>query len=297
MDKCFLSGRVVRGEGIGSRFGVSTANLDLFEGGNNIDEGVYVTRVRVQSQDQFFWMKGVMHFGRKKTFDDEFSVEVHVLDFSDDLYNQELEVEVLKKLREVRKFSDVHHLFFQIESDIVQARKYFLRESVFLKWDDLNDKQREKMIPHSIKKIVQNRNFLHAKNIFLYAPMNNEIGFVENLCKQFPDKVCFFPKIEGAEMNFYRASWNDLILGKYGILEPLEADEVLPKKEDVMFVPAVAIDYQLNRLGKGGGFYDRFLLNVSAYKIAVIPKFSYVEILPIENHDQKVDEVMVIDSE
>ena len=92
-------------------------------------------------------------------------------------------------------------------------------------------------------------------------------------------------------MDFFEFINGDpLKINKFGIAEPISAKKIYP---DIIFVPLVAYDDDLNRLGYGGGFYDRYLEKVS--KIKKIFKiglgFSYQEIkkIPINKHDKKLD--------
>ena len=92
-------------------------------------------------------------------------------------------------------------------------------------------------------------------------------------------------------MDFFEWTNKDpLRINKHGIAEPISTKKIYP---DVIFVPLVAYDYDLNRLGYGGGFYDRYLEKVS--KIKKIFKiglgFSYQEIkkIPINKYDKKLD--------
>lgn len=57
--------------------------------------------------------------------------------------------------------------------------------------------------------------------------------------------------------------------GKYNILEPIEGSKISPDDIDVIIVPMVAFDENLNRLGHGKGYYDRYLKNTKALKIGV----------------------------
>ena len=92
-------------------------------------------------------------------------------------------------------------------------------------------------------------------------------------------------------MDFFEWTNKDpLKINKYGIVEPISSKKIYP---DLIFVPLVAYDDDLNRLGYGGGFYDRYLEKIS--KIKKIFKiglgFSYQEIkkIPINKHDMKLD--------
>ena len=77
-------------------------------------------------------------------------------------------------------------------------------------------------------------------------------------------------------------------LGSMKILEPEgEPTSIVP---DLVIVPAVAVDKDSHRLGRGGGFYDEFLSTFTGPTIAVVPSFAIVEKLPTEGHDKKIKE-------
>jgi riboflavin kinase/FMN adenylyltransferase len=119
-----LSGRVVHGDGRGRALGVPTANL------SRVQEllpphGVYACLVdRVQPGGGAAALGGgVLNVGVRPTVDAGFSLEVHVLDFSEDLYGAYLRVHLLERLREERRFASVAELSVQIQADIVVARR------------------------------------------------------------------------------------------------------------------------------------------------------------------------------
>ena len=68
--------------------------------------------------------KGVANIGYSPTFDDhEFTVEVHILDFTDDIYNQKIRVNFIQRIRDEIKFSNIADLIEQIKKDIANARE------------------------------------------------------------------------------------------------------------------------------------------------------------------------------
>ena len=74
-------------------------------------------------------------------------------------------------------------------------------------------------------------------------------------------------------MEFYKWYKNDpLFINKYGIPEPETTKRVYP---DILFVPLVAFDKELNRLGYGGGFYDRYIQKISKIKKVVKVGLAY----------------------
>lgn len=292
-----LKGKVIKGFQVGSVFGISTANLELMERSPEVSDGVYFVEVRSQNNPQMGIISGILHMGERKTFGSGFSVEVHLLDFNKDIYGDILLVDVLKRRRNIMKFENADALYSQIEKDIVWARKYFLRKKMLDLWESTNDFQRYNMGKIAVEKIKKWDIFKKAERIFLFAPTRNEISFVQILCSTFKDKNFYFPRLEKEKMSFYPSTFEDLKPGKFGILSPRKTQEEIPGENDLIFVPAVAIDQNKNRLGRGGGYFDRFLEKSKGYRISIIPDFGFISKVPTEKHDLPVDEVFVIPSQ
>ena len=92
-------------------------------------------------------------------------------------------------------------------------------------------------------------------------------------------------------MDFFEWKNKDpLKINKYGIAEPILAKKIYP---DIIFVPLVGYDNHLNRLGYGGGYYDRYLEKISKFKkifkIGLGFSFQKLKQIPINNHDKKLD--------
>lgn len=113
-----LTGRVVHGDARGRTIGFPTANLV-----SDVEclpaAGVYVVEARIDGVAR----RGVMNLGMRPTFDGrELRIEVHVLDWSGDLYGRTLEVDVLRALRGELRFPSVDALVAQIHADVALAR-------------------------------------------------------------------------------------------------------------------------------------------------------------------------------
>jgi riboflavin kinase/FMN adenylyltransferase len=118
-----LDGVVVKGDGRGRSIGFPTANVDT-HGELLPASGVYAVRVRTPGG----WHGGAANIGTKPTFGGSaVTVEVHLLDWSGDLYGQEVRVEFLERLRAERRFASVSELTAQIQRDVEEARVVLAR--------------------------------------------------------------------------------------------------------------------------------------------------------------------------
>ena len=92
-------------------------------------------------------------------------------------------------------------------------------------------------------------------------------------------------------MNFYSWSRNDpLKINKFGIPEPVSSNIFYP---DILLVPLVAYDSSLNRLGYGGGYYDRYIEKIDKIKkvtkIGLAFSFQRILSIPIDQYDKRLD--------
>ncbi len=127
------------------------------------------------------------------------------------------------------------------------------------------------LVASAVEQIVEEDTFIRAKIVFAYEPFGHEIPFVGELVKRFPNKKYYYPKMNGKEMCFEH------------------------NEPDIIFVPAIAVDADGNRLGRGWGSYDKFLNGQSnALTICVVPECAVVDNLPAEPHDIPVSKVLII---
>ncbi len=140
--------------------------------------------------------------------------------------------------------------------------------------------------------ILKNEN-IKGKNIGGYYPYNYEVDVTEIL-KEFEKKkyLISLPKIkDNFQMDFFKWSFsNPLIINKYGIPEPISNKIRYP---DILLVPLVAFDKDLNRIGYGGGFYDRYIKKIKKKKriITIGLAFSFQKVKKIQTNkfDIKLD--------
>lgn len=120
-----VAGRVVAGKGRGAKLlGIPTANI---RPENELLPATGIYAVRVRRGEEI--LPGAANIGTCPTFENgEFSLEVHLLDFSGDLYGENLGVEFVARLREERRFPSIEALAAQIHADIRAAREALAKE-------------------------------------------------------------------------------------------------------------------------------------------------------------------------
>lgn len=118
-----LSGIVVKGNQLGRTIGFPTANIEILENYKLIPKnGVYIVTAIVNKKTIF----GMMNIGVKPTLGDNIpSIEVHLLDFSEDIYGQKIQVNVIERLRDEQKFDSFESLKSQLEIDKINTIQYF----------------------------------------------------------------------------------------------------------------------------------------------------------------------------
>ena len=135
-----------------------------------------------------------------------------------------------------------------------------------------------------------------ANNLGGYYPSNHEIDDLEilDLLEKKNLKISLPVIRKNNQMDFFKWSNNDpLKVNKYGIPEPISSKILYP---DILLVPLVGYDNRLNRLGYGGGFYDRYIEKIEKIKkvIKIGLAFSYQKLksVPINQHDKKLDYII-----
>ena len=136
-------------------------------------------------------------------------------------------------------------------------------------------------------------NKLNFKSIGGYYPSNYEIDDLNilDLLEKKNFKVSLPIIKKDNQMNFYSWSRNDpLKINKFGIPEPVSSKIFYP---DILLVPLVAYDSSLNRLGYGGGYYDRYIEKIEKIKkvtkIGLAFSFQKISSIPINQYDKKLD--------
>jgi 5-formyltetrahydrofolate cyclo-ligase len=169
----------------------------------------------------------------------------------------------------------------------IRKKIFQLRKKNYFKNLSINSSQLLKFLA---KKKIKN------KIIGGYYPYNYEINTLDIL-KELEKKnyLISLPKIsKNYKMNFYQWSFKDpLSINTYGIPEPISKKKITP---EILLIPLVAYDDKLNRLGYGGGFYDRYIASQKddkkIIKIGLGFSFQKIDRLPTNEFDKKLDHVI-----
>ena len=140
------------------------------------------------------------------------------------------------------------------------------------------------------KNLFDSEEYIKAQNIFTYISKKSEISTEQILNDK--NKNIFVPKITDNEMFFTKYDKTNLVKNKFGIYETTDNKSFVPKKNDVIIIPALAADLNFYRTGYGGGFYDKFLKNNNGIKIILLPEILLCENLPHESHDVSADMII-----
>ena len=139
------------------------------------------------------------------------------------------------------------------------------------------------------KKIIEDKKYFQSSINDLKLSFSYEFVLHETEKKDFEISLPVIRK--NNQMDFFKWSKNDpLKINKYGIPEPISSKKFYP---DILLVPLVGYDNDLNRLGYGGGFYDRYIEKIEKIKkvIKIGLAFSCQKIknMPLGKFDKKLD--------
>ncbi len=139
--------------------------------------------------------------------------------------------------------------------------------------------EKSNLVQKNLKALL-NRIHRRADSFLCYYPANNEVDlldFYQELLKEGYN--LFFPKTQKKTMEFLKiSSLDDFELGNFNIMEPVSKEKYQDVDNTICFTPLVAFDENRNRIGYGGGFYDRFFVNrQSIIKIGIAYDFQKID--------------------
>lgn len=173
----------------------------------------------------------------------------------------------------------------------IQAKKNKVRQDIVSLKKKYTPQDLQSMSDEVFSVLEITGNFQSAKNIFIYNSMADEVSTLSFINRWMHEKKFYLPVVEGTELVF-RAydEKQEYSVSKLGVYEPLGDDFTDYGMIDLIIVPGVAFDRKMNRLGRGKGFYDRFLPKLpKATKVGVCFDFQLLTTIPTEKDDIKMD--------
>lgn len=156
----------------------------------------------------------------------------------------------------------------------------------------LDSFERESYALRLFGEIEKSEIFVSAHTVALYASLPDEVPTEKAIERWGQSKRIVLPRMgEDCQMEFFEYSANEIAQGKYGIMEPQGKEPICEEEIDIMVVPGVAFTLHGTRLGRGKGYYDRYLSRpkTRAYTFGACYPHQIVESLPTEQHDVSID--------
>lgn len=171
-----------------------------------------------------------------------------------------------------------------------------LRQEIFERRNQLTDEYYEEATVAIHDRLYSMDLYKNAKTIFIFYSMGKELDTKKIIAHAYEagKRVAIPRTIKFGEMNFHEYQPGDkLETAKFGAEEPLESAPIVPLEEcDLIIMPCVTCNDKGERVGYGGGFYDRILEQYDGETI--LPYFAKLQTLeiPMESHDKKMDYVI-----
>ncbi|MDR3251857.1 MAG: 5-formyltetrahydrofolate cyclo-ligase [Tannerella sp.] len=146
------------------------------------------------------------------------------------------------------------------------------------------------------RRLVQTEVFRNARSIALYCALPDEVQTAALIEDWRDRKTISLPVVEGENIDFHVYEGKEkLVRSAFGILSP-DATMKIPREDiDLVIVPGVAFDRKCNRIGRGKGFYDRFLTGSDKPAVGLCFGFQLKEAVSAETHDRQMDMVITED--
>ncbi len=172
--------------------------------------------------------------------------------------------------------------------------KYDLRLIIKRKMENLDPSKKCIMDEKIRNNIYSLRKYFISQNIFSYVSKEKEVDTINLIDHSITiGKMVCVPLVNKEDNSLEARRINsllDLKVGNFNILEPNENTEITNLgKIEILFIPGLAFSTECERLGRGGGYFDRFLSEATGVKIGLAYDFQIFQSLPVEKHDIKMD--------
>jgi 5-formyltetrahydrofolate cyclo-ligase len=140
-----------------------------------------------------------------------------------------------------------------------------------------------------LEKLFHTEQYQQAESIYCYIEFQNEVMTKPLLRRAFDEgRRIAVPKLDRDGMEFYYIQDEGCLQkeNRYGILEPADGCPLAKDEKALLIMPGMAFDKDNHRIGRGGGYYDRYLSKQNHhYKIALAYHFQIFDRVPFEEYD------------
>ena len=166
-----------------------------------------------------------------------------------------------------------------------------LRRAAKLAVKGIETEQKQSRSALIFKNILNLDSVKRAQTVALYAALPDEVASMEAVEALAQQKRVVLPRVAGDSMEFYDYCAEQMCSGAFGISEPQGEQAVEPSEIDVIIVPGVVFTPSGQRIGRGKGYYDKYLSreNFRATKIGVCYREQIAERIDTEPHDVVMD--------
>lgn len=173
----------------------------------------------------------------------------------------------------------------------IREKKQDLRKEISQLKRSYSEKELNSFSFDALNRLEQTNDFIQAKCIALYHAIPGEVQTAAFIEKWYQKKIILLPVIDGNDLRLLPYLGKDQVkAGQFGILEPDCKTEIYQENEvELIIVPGIAFDRNLNRMGRGKGYYDRLLSTLSARKAGLCFHFQLIAEIPTEAFDRKMD--------
>lgn len=185
----------------------------------------------------------------------------------------------------------------QVDSMAENKNKEALRKEMREQRDRLSAEEIRKLTEGCLSQLNTMTEFQESTWVYSYMAIGSEVDtiyIIPEIMKM--GKRVAVPKVEGETIAFYEiTSIKDCKPGAWGILEPVSYKAPAQEK-GLILIPGLAFDQKGNRLGYGGGFYDRYLQqHQDCTSVALAYEMQLMDEVPGEAHDQQVEYIVTPD--
>ena len=188
--------------------------------------------------------------------------------------------------------SQIHDFLSWLPWIRVRREQRALRTLVEQRRRIMTKEQVEEESAHIISQLEQMSAFRNAHSVLIYYPIHNEVD-LRPLITKYPDKIFLFPVTHRHSMEVRPYDGEDMMRkGRLGVPEP--QTPTWTGSIDLMLIPGVVFDHHCHRIGRGAGYYDKFLFSHShVKKFGVCYSFQLKKhTIPHSWRDQKMDRVV-----